>query len=104
MSDYDRTKYVHHLLLQTSDGAFYLLLWHEIADEDTSVIPHRPIQPPALPATLTLPPSIGSATVYAYDFAETLQPTVGRMIGGQLSLSIPDQVLVVKLSPRRTKP
>ena len=101
VSDYDRTKYVHHLLLQTSDGTFDLLLWHEIADEDASVTPHRQIQPPALPATLTLPPSVRSATVYAYDASGTLQPTPGTLVGGKLTLSVPDQVTVVQLRARR---
>ncbi len=101
--DYDRTQYVHHLLLQKSDGTFYLLLWHEIADEDTSVKPHRQIQPPAMPATITLPPSIAAATVYAYDKAEVLQPTVGVISGGRLQVNVPDQVLVVRLSPRRAQ-
>ena len=97
-SNYDRTKYVHHLLLEKSDGTFFLLLWHEIADEDTSVVPHRQIQPPALPTTITLPPSIAHATVYTYDPAEVLRPTPGAILGGKLSVNVPDQVLVVKLS------
>ena len=101
VADYDRTQYVHHLLLQKSDGVFYLLLWHEIADEDTSVTPHRPIQPPALPTTLTLPPGITTATVYAYDGREILQPTQEAIRRGKIQVNVPDQVLVVRLSPRR---
>lgn len=97
VSDYDRTKYVHHLLLQKRDGTFYLLLWHEIADEDTSVVPHRQIQPPALPATLTLPPTITQATVYTYDPGETLRPTVGVIRGHKLQIAVPDAVMVIAL-------
>lgn len=102
VTDYDRTQYVHHLLLQKSDGVFYLLLWHEIADEDVSTAPHRPIQPPAMPTTITLPPAIAAATVYAYDGGEILQPTKGAVVQGRLQVNVPDQVLVVRLSPQRT--
>ena len=102
-TDYTRTQYVHHLLLQKSDGAFYLLLWHEIADEDASVQPHRQIQPPPLPATLTLPPTISTATVYAYDGQQQLQPASTPFTGGHLSLQITDQVLVVRCVQRKLK-
>jgi len=101
VADYDRTQYVHHLLLQKSDGVFYLLLWHEIADEDTSVSPHRQIQPPALPTTISLPPTIAAATVYAYDAGEVLRSMPGAIVRGKLQLDVPDQVLVVRLAPRR---
>ena len=101
--DYDRTRYVHHLLLQKSDGTFYLLLWHEIADEDTGVVPHREIQPPTMPTTIILPPTIASATVYAYDSGEVLRPATGTIVGGKLSVSVPDQVMVVRLTPRHAK-
>lgn len=102
-TDYDRTQYVHHLLLQKSDGVFYLLLWHEIADEDASVKPHRQIQPPAMPTTITLPPNIVAATIYAYDGGEKFRPSPGIIASGKLQVSVPDQVLVVRLSPRRAR-
>lgn len=98
VTDYDRTNYVHHLLLQKSDGVFYLLLWHEIADEDASAHPHRQIQPPAMPAALALPPDIKSATVYAYDAGETLHAVPTRIVGGTVQLNVPDQVTVIRLS------
>ena len=100
-SDYDRTQYVHHLLLQKSDATFTLLLWHEIADEDTSVTPHRQIQPPALPAILTLPPTVDSATAYTCDEAGTLRPVPGVITaGGKLSLTVSDRVMVIAFRPR----
>lgn len=33
---YNRLQYVHDLLLQSSTGEYYLLLWHEISDAATS--------------------------------------------------------------------
>lgn len=101
VTDYDRTKYVHHLLLQKADGDFYLLLWHEIADEDASVVPHRQIQPPTMPTILTLPASIRAATVYAYDANSVLQPAPGVISQGKLAVNVPDQVMLVKLSRRQ---
>ena len=102
VSDYDRTQYVHHLLLQKGDGGFYLLLWHEIADEDADARPHRQIQPPALPAVLTLPPSVARATVYTYDDTGLLRPAPGVLApGGKLSLTVSDRVMVIALRLRR---
>ena len=94
---YTRTQYVHHLLLQKSDGAFYLLLWHEISDEDTTVNPHRQISPPALPATLTLPTSIRHARLFRP--SENVTGAALPMRGGRITLNVPDQVIVLKLAP-----
>ncbi len=66
-----------------------------------SVTPHRQIQPPAMPTTITLPPTISAATVYAYDGGEVLQPTRGVIVQGKLQVDVPDQVLAVRLSPKR---
>ena len=94
---YTRTQYIHHLLLQKSDGAFYLLLWHEISDEDISVSPHRRIAPPALHATLNLPKTIKHARLFqlAGDAAGAALPVTG----GKITLDVPDQVVVLKLAP-----
>ncbi len=98
---YDRTQYVHHLLLQKSDGDFYLLLWHEIANEDTSVKPHRQISPPALPATLTFKTPVKRAKIYAYDDAWNLAPREATLTEGALTLAVPDRVLIVQITPAR---
>lgn len=99
--NYDRTQYVHHLLLQKASGDYYLLLWHEIADSDASSPPdkpHREIIPPPMPTTITLPASIKTATVYLPN--NGTDGTPATITNGQLSLQVPDRVMVVKLSRR----
>jgi hypothetical protein len=95
---YDRTQYVHHLLLQKSDGQFWLLLWHEIADEDTSVVPPRLIQPPAMPTEVFLPSSVHKAVVYRPN--NGIYGVESDIIKGRLSLEVPDELLVVQLFQR----
>lgn len=94
---YTRTQYVHHLLLQKSDGAFYLLLWHEISDEDANVNPHRQITPPDMPATLTLPTAIKHARLFRP--WENVTGGALPITGGKITLAVPDQVIVLKLAP-----
>lgn len=95
---FDRTQYVHHLLLQKKNGDFYLLLWHEISDEDTKDTPHRQLSPPALPTTVLLPPGIGSATLYTPN--DGTGGKAAAISNHVLKLSVPDKVVVVKLSSR----
>ena len=94
---YTRTEYVHHLLLQKSDGSFYLLLWHEISDEDAAVNPHRQITPPDLPATLTLPATIRHARLFRP--YENTKGAALPITGSRITLAVPDQVIVLKLAP-----
>ncbi len=98
---YDRTQFVHHLLLQKSDGDFYLVVWHEIANEDKSVQPRRQITPPDMPATLTLTTPIRSAVFYQpNDSAKPLRTVVNPQ---KLELKIPDRLLILKLTPETAK-
>jgi hypothetical protein len=68
---YNRLQYVHDLLLQKSNGDFYLLLWHEISNAATSngtqysstAVDVYP-DPLALPVVFKLPLSVSSATLY----------------------------------------
>ena len=95
---YDKTQFVHHLLLQKSDGAFYLVLWHEISDEDTKVTPHRQIQPPALPAAITLPPSIRAVTLSVPNESALSKPV--PIANHIISINVPDQVVILRLAQK----
>ncbi|CEK16184.1 hypothetical protein [Chthonomonas calidirosea] len=95
VTNYDRTQYVHHLLLQKSDGQFWILLWHEIADEDASVTPPRPIQPPAMPTEVFLPSNFHKAVIYRPN--NGIHGVESDIIKGHLSLAVPDELLVVQL-------
>ena len=95
---YDKTQYTHHLLLQKSEGDFYLVLWHEVSGEDTKETPHRQIAPPALPAVITLPPAIRTATLYVPNEGAQGKPIA--IANNVIRLNIPDQVVILKLARR----
>jgi len=95
-ANYDRTRYVHHLLLQKRNGDFFLVLWHEVSDEDGGVSPHRIVTPPALPVTLAVPLAVKAAAVYVPN--DGMAGTPVPIKNGQITLSVPDKLVVVRLS------
>ncbi len=97
--EYRRTQFVHHLLLQKSDGEFYLLIWHEIANEDISKSPHRQIAPPDMPATITFKIPVRRAQVYTYDANWNLAPTVVTFENNTLPIKVQDKITVVRIAP-----
>lgn len=99
IANYDRTQYVHHLLLQKRDRTFYLVLWHEISSYDTSTTPPREIEPPNMPVTLKLNQPIQSSTIYTLGTDGSWKASSANLKNSQLQLSVPDRVLVVKLVP-----
>jgi hypothetical protein len=96
--EYTKTQFVHHLLLEKSDGDFYLLLWHEISDEDGSAHPHRQITPPDMPVTVTVTTPLKSAAFYvpndSMDAAQAWQNHPSAF-----SLKVPDRLVILRLSP-----
>jgi hypothetical protein len=101
VTHYDRTQYVHHLLLQKRDGTFYLVLWHEISSYDMSAKPPREIRPPAMPATLKLKQPMRQTTVYTFKEDGNFTTRSMKLKNRQLELQIPDRVMIVKLEPVR---
>lgn len=98
--EYTRTQYLHHLLLQKSDGDFYLLLWHEVSAEDASAHPHRPIVPPDMPVTVTVNTPLKSAQLYLpNDSTEPVQTWSDRP--HQIALQVPDRLTILRLSPTK---
>mgnify|MGYP001141486895 CR=1 FL=1 len=97
---YNRTSYVHHLLLQKPTGEFLLLIWHDISVEDISVFPHRQIDPPLMPTLVTIPPNF-NVTIYAPNdgpgpsSAYSTNGTSTFVGETQLSLGIPPHVIVL---------
>jgi chitodextrinase len=99
----DARKNLRHTLLQKSDGDFYLLLWQEIASFDTRN--RRDIANPDAPVTLSLRTSIRRAAVYRV--GGSAQPVQRWTNPKTLTLKVPDEVLVVRLTPvppRDTRP
>jgi hypothetical protein len=101
---FTRTQYMHDLLLEKSNGEFYLLFWHEIADvkkqeDDGSQIVGTAhyLFPLSLPVTITLPNTIGHATLYTYDSNWNMQPTALTITSHQVSLTATDEISVLRL-------
>ncbi|GAB4457747.1 MAG: hypothetical protein OHK0029_18050 [Armatimonadaceae bacterium] len=100
VGEWTRTQYVHSLLLQKRNGDYYLLLWHEVANEDKSVTPRRQIQPPPMPATLTLnTPVSQDVEVYEWDEQGKMTSRSARLTAKRLSVNVPDRVLAIRLRP-----
>jgi hypothetical protein len=103
---FTRTQYVHDLLLQKSNGTFYLLLWHEISDVATRTkqgrLPSTDVElnAPPMDTAISLPPTIEKATVYTYDSQWRLKP--GRVTARPRTLRVPaaDTISVIELVPR----
>jgi hypothetical protein len=101
VGSYDRTQYVHHLLLQKPNGTLLLLVWHEISAEDIS--DGRQIYPPRMPAVLTLPPAQYNVRVYAPNDGPGLSTSYTAdakstySSASSVSLLVPDHVIVLQL-------
>jgi hypothetical protein len=84
---------IHHLLLQKSDGQFFLILWQEVSSYDCKKQQDIAVSP--RPVTLTLDHSARSISTY--------EPTVqGQLLhvyanAAKVSLEVPDHPLVIQV-------
>jgi Bacterial Ig-like domain (group 3) len=106
---YTRLQYAHDLLLQKSDGDFFLMFWHEISDADrvdsygdpvTGTDPD--VSPQTLPVEITLPSNIVKATLYTYDTNWKLQPTPVNINANRILVQASDQMGVLRLQTAST--
>jgi hypothetical protein len=95
--EYNKTQFVHHLLLQKSNGDFYLLLWHEISNEDASAHPHRQIAPPDMPVTVTVNTHLNMAELYSPNDAPRSTKT-WLDHPTKFALNVPDHLIILRLS------
>ena len=89
------TQDVHHTLLQKADGDFYLLLWQEVYSFDRGT--KKDIVNPPAAVTLTLGQSVTRAATYLP--AKSMTGTPVAVTKRTLKLSVPDEVLIVKITP-----
>ena len=111
VGEWTRTQYVHHLLLQNTNGDLFLVFWHEVSSEDASVKPRRQIAVPPLPAVLSVASPVSEkATLFTWnDKGERSETSVklskAKNANGAnpatLNLSVPDRVSVLRLTPTR---
>jgi len=95
---YERTEYVHDLLLQKRNGDFYLVLWHEISNGDTSGDRFREINPPAMPTTITFKKPPSRVTLYTLDDLGRMSAKAATVNNNKLSLKVADKAMVIKLT------
>ena len=81
------TQNVHHMLLQKSNGDFYLILWLEVPSTDQTAT-----------QTVTLAFSTPLAQAIAYAPNQSLNPVATFATPRQLTLGVTDSPLVLKLS------
>ncbi len=93
------TSAVHHTLLEKSDGKFYLMLWQEVPvfnrvanNNQGSEITNAPLS-----VTLTLNTDIAQARIFQPNNSSNPMATYSHP--GVIGLSVPDQMLVVELTP-----
>ncbi|MBE9190684.1 hypothetical protein IQ230_10025 [Gloeocapsopsis crepidinum LEGE 06123] len=96
---YNRRRYVKTLLLQKRDGDFYLVLWHDISNGDTTSVPVREIEPPQMPTQIQLNTPISNATVYSLDDLGNMSMYNTTMNGKTINLDVTDKAMIVKLTP-----
>lgn len=101
---YTRTEYVHDLLLQKSNGVFYLLLWHEISNSSNTTVlgapivgQQRDIAAPSLLTTITLPSTIRSASVLTYNADWEFESESLTITDRQIVVKAMDVISVVRL-------
>ncbi len=98
-------KNVRSVLLQKRDGDFYLLLWQEVADPTFHHETWQPKYERDVPVTLTVTTPVRSgASVHVLTADGTMSKSAATVSGGTLSLSVPDRVMVVRLTPVGGKP
>jgi hypothetical protein len=106
-----RLQYAHDLLLEKSDGDFFLLFWHEISDANrvngygdvvTGTDPDE--TPQSLPVEITLPANIAKATLYSYDTSWKLQATPLSINSNRVLVQASDELRVLQLQTASTMP
>jgi hypothetical protein len=87
---------VRQMLFQKRDGRFYLVLWQELLGYDVDKDTYIPVA--RRPVTLKLSTRISRAAIYEPNRQQT--PLRSRLNPTELRLRVPDQVVVVRLTPK----
>jgi hypothetical protein len=97
-----QTQNVDQVLLQKSNGSFYLAIWLGVqsADPDNPSTTYN-IAPQSVILSTNTP--IGAATTYVLDDVGNVTSTSTGLTNGSLSISVTDRVTIVALSPGQSQ-
>jgi hypothetical protein len=84
---------IHHLLLQKSDGQFFLILWQEVSSYDSKKQQDIAVSPQ--PVTLTLDHSVRSISTYEPTVQAQRQHVYANV--AKVSLEVTDDPLVIQI-------
>jgi hypothetical protein len=93
-----QTQNVHHLLLQKSDGTFYLAVWLAVQDADPDN-PSTTYSVAPQDVTINANTPIGGATTYVLDDSGNMASSSTELTNGSLSIAVTDRITLVALSP-----
>jgi hypothetical protein len=91
------TQNVHHLLLQKSDGTFYLAIWLAVASADPNN-PSTTYTVAPQDVTLNVNTPIAGATTYILDDNGNMTSSSTQIASDSLSISVTDRITLVSLS------
>jgi hypothetical protein len=92
------TQNVNHLLLQKSDGTFYLAIWLGVQDADPDN-PSTTYTVAPQDVTLSANTPIGGATTYVLDDSGNMTSAPIELTNGSISIPVTDRITLIALSP-----
>jgi hypothetical protein len=96
-----QTQNVNHLLLQKSNGTFYLAIWLAVQSADPDN-PSTAYNVPPQNLTLSTSTPIAGSTAYVLDDSGNLTSASTELTNGSLPVVVTDRVTLIALSPGRS--
>jgi hypothetical protein len=93
---------VNHVLLQKSDGTFYVAIWLGVAGADPGN-PSATFNVAPQNVTLTANAPIGATTTYVLDDSGNMTSTPGELTNGSMPIVVTDRVTLIALSPGQSQ-
>jgi hypothetical protein len=93
-----QTQNLCHLLLQKTDGTFYLAIWLGVASADPNN-PSNVYNVAPQNVTLNINTPIGAAMTYSIDDSGNMTSTSAQLTNGSLPISVTDRITLIALSP-----
>ncbi len=93
-----QTQNVNHLLLQKSNGTFYLAIWLAVQSADPDN-PSTAYNVPPQNVTLSTNTPIAGSTAYVLDDSGNLTSSSTELTNGSLPIVVTDRITLIALSP-----